>query len=206
MTSALRIRSGSFVSEPTKAWAVPWNEPCIAAGGGISFSTFWIAFTAAPSEALGSRLKEMVVAGNCPMWLMRMGAVTWDVFVTALSGTEPPARGHEVDVLEVGRAGLEARVHLQDHVVLVQLREDRRDLPLAEAVVEAVVDVLGRDPEAGRGRAVERERSLAALRLQVARDVGQLGKGFSLSTNFVRVVARARPRSGPAGCTGIPSG
>jgi hypothetical protein len=45
---------------------VPWKDPCIAAGGGSSFSTFWIALTAAPREAPGARLKETVVAGKLP--------------------------------------------------------------------------------------------------------------------------------------------
>jgi hypothetical protein len=35
---------------------------------------------------------------------------------------------------------LELRIDFQHHVVLVQLREHRRDLPLAEGVVERVVD------------------------------------------------------------------
>ena len=79
-----------MVCDATNAWAVPWKEPCIAGGCGRSLSTVWIAFTAAPSDAPGSRLKETVVAGNCPMWLMRMGAMTWEVFVTARRGTAPP--------------------------------------------------------------------------------------------------------------------
>src|SRR5207244_11243234 len=49
-----------------------------------------------------------------------------------------PARRVDVDVLQRVRALLEGRLHLQDDVVLVQLREDRRHLPLAEGVVERV--------------------------------------------------------------------
>ena len=37
---------------------------------------------------------------------------------------------------------LKLRVHFQHHVVLVQLREDGRDLALAEGVIQRVVDGL----------------------------------------------------------------
>ena len=51
-------------------------------------------------------------------------------------------------------------VYLEHHMVLVQLREDGRDLPLAEGIVERVVDHLRRDAEARRGIAVDDERRL----------------------------------------------
>ena len=51
--------------------------------------------------------------------------------------------------------------------------------PLAEGVVERVVDHLRRDAEARRGAPVDRERRLEALVLLVAVDVGQLLQGFS---------------------------
>ena len=59
---------------------------------------------------------------------------------------------------------LELRLDLQHDVVLVQLREHRRDLPLAEGVVERVVDHLRRDAEPRRGVAVDDERAPAARR------------------------------------------
>ena len=50
---------------------------------------------------------------------------------------------------------LELGLHLQDDAVLVQLREDGGDLPLAEGVVEGVVDHLRRDAQARGGVAVD---------------------------------------------------
>jgi hypothetical protein len=38
------------------------------------------------------------------------------------------------------------RLDLEDHVVLIQLREDRRDLPLAERVVQRLTNEGRRDP------------------------------------------------------------
>ncbi len=72
------------------ACAVPWKVPCMAGGGGNSCSTFLMAETAAPSEAPGARLKDTVVAGNCPMWLMSVGADTCEVWVMALKGIDSP--------------------------------------------------------------------------------------------------------------------
>ena len=68
------------------------------------------------------------------------------------------------------------RLHLQDQVVLVQLREQRRNLPLAEAVVERVIETLGREAEARRRRPVDLQRHLTAVVLQIARDVLELGQ------------------------------
>ena len=56
-----------------------------------------------------------------------------------------------VHVLQSRGILLEARFHFQDHVELVGLCIDRRDLPLAESVVQRIVDVLRSDSEpAGR--------------------------------------------------------
>ena len=50
---------------------------------------------------------------------------------------------------------LEFGLHFQDHVVLVELRENGRDLALAEGVVERVVDRLRSDAEARGGIAID---------------------------------------------------
>jgi len=57
-------------------------------------------------------------------------------------------------VERVGR-DLQPGIRFQDDVVLVELREDRGDLTLAERVVERVVDHLRRDAQAG-GNKVQR--------------------------------------------------
>src|SRR5208337_2133952 len=46
-----------------------------------------MASTASPSEALGARLNETVVAGNCPRWLMTRGPVVFENRATELRGT-----------------------------------------------------------------------------------------------------------------------
>ena len=42
---------------------------------------------APPSAALGARLKETVIAGNCPWWLIDSGSVFNSKCENALSGT-----------------------------------------------------------------------------------------------------------------------
>ena len=67
-------------------------------------------------------------------------------------------------VERVGASAESCGVDLEDDAVLVQLREDGRDLALAERVVERVVDRLRRDAEARRGVAVDHEPRLQARR------------------------------------------
>ncbi len=55
----------------------------------------------------------------------------------------PARRRRDVYVVEVARMVLEPVRDLEHDAVLVQLRENGRDLPLAERVVERVVDELG---------------------------------------------------------------
>ena len=59
-------------------------------------------------------------------------------------------------------------------MILVELREDRRDLPLAKGIVQRVVDRLGRDPEAGRGVAVDAQCCARGGSLGVGRHILQL--------------------------------
>ena len=53
-------------SEFRKDAAVPWKSACKLAGMCMSFCTLVMAEIAPPSAALGARLKETVMAGNCP--------------------------------------------------------------------------------------------------------------------------------------------
>ena len=66
MTRAARISRGMLESEFRKDAAVPWKSACKLAGMCISFCTLVIAEIAPPSAAFGARLKETVIAGNCP--------------------------------------------------------------------------------------------------------------------------------------------
>ena len=133
----------------------------------------WMAVTASPSDSPGARLNEIVTAGNWPWWLMASGAVVVVSCTIALSGTGAPV-GVRTKILSSASAVARLlRLHLEDDAVQVQLREDDRDLALAERVVERVVDLLRRDAEARRRVAVDRERHLEPGRLLVARDVAE---------------------------------
>ena len=68
------------------------------------------------------------------------------------------------DALEVGRIGLEFRIDLQHHHVLVALGIDDRDLPLRERIVQGVVDVLDADAERWRRSCGRSSASIAARR------------------------------------------
>ena len=62
---------------------------------------------------------------------------------TASSGTSWPLAADE-EARERGRVHLEARSRLQDDLVVVGGREDGRDLPRAERVVERLAELVRR--------------------------------------------------------------
>ena len=164
-----------------------------------------MAFTASPSEASLPRLNEMVTAGNCPWWLMVSGPVVVSKCAMALSGTwlalaartagfVPRAAtggchrrrralrssGRHVDVLQRIGIGAELRIDFQHHVILVQLGEHDRHQPLAEGVVQRVVDGAGGDSQARSGVAIDDQSRLRRLVLLIGGDVAQLGQGLQL--------------------------
>ena len=117
----------------------------------LRFSSFWIALTAAPSETPGAVSNEMLAAGNWATWLTCSGAVC------CLDGGDAPtaasARRWRRSCRGLpGPAGvlIVVGVGLEDHPVLAGLGEDGRDDPLAEGVVERVVDRRRRDRRAAR--------------------------------------------------------
>ena len=79
-----------LLSEASNDCAVPWKPAWMLAGMPRSALAWLTAFTAAPSEAPGARLKETVTTGNCPWWLTASGVVVSSTRVKAPSGTEPP--------------------------------------------------------------------------------------------------------------------
>src|SRR3954469_9779671 len=87
VTTAARISSSVFESDPRKARAAPWEVGRTPAGRWRSFSAASIAFTAWPSEAPGARLNERVVEGNWPRWLMASAPGRSVTVATAESGT-----------------------------------------------------------------------------------------------------------------------
>src|ERR1700712_985633 len=92
VTSAARISSGSFESELRKLAAVPWKSDCTLGGifAPLIVRSFWICVTlsiALLNEAPGARLKDTVIAGNCPWCVIDSGAVVVSKCEKALSGT-----------------------------------------------------------------------------------------------------------------------
>ena len=77
-------------------------------------------------------------------------------------------------MLERAGVDLKSRIEFEHDVILVELREYRRDLPLAEGVVERVVDRLGRHPQPRGGVAVDAQRCARGGRLSIGRHVLQL--------------------------------
>ena len=80
----------------------------------------------------------------------------------------------QIDIVERLRAALEARIDLEDDVVLIERGVDRRDDALAEGVAERVVDRRRQDAEARRGIAIDRGVEERSGILLVRRDIGDL--------------------------------
>jgi hypothetical protein len=79
-----------FASDASNASAAPWNRVAIDAGTPSSRSASAMALTASPSEAPSARLKEIVAAGNWPMWLMTSGALRSHMSATLKNATTYP--------------------------------------------------------------------------------------------------------------------
>ncbi len=69
-------------------------------------------------------------------------------------------------------------------MILVQLRENRGHLPLAERVIQRVVNRLRQNSQPRCGVAINRQRCLHSAVLLVAGHVGQLGQISQLIDQF----------------------
>ncbi len=171
------------------------------AGRPISASALRIASTAAPSEAPGARLNEIVAAGNWPRWLIDSGAVCSTTSAIADSGTCPlvGGRGRQVDRAERGQRLLRLGIGFEDHAVLVGLGEDRRDDALAERIVERVVDRRRGDAEPAGGGAVDQHIGRQPVIAVAGRDIARsAGTCCSRSISFGTQTANS---SGLASCS-----
>ena len=78
-------------SDDWNACAVPWKLVLIVGGRSVAAPRWSTAATASPSEAPGSRLKEMRDRrGAGPEWLTVSGPTPAVSFATASSGTSVP--------------------------------------------------------------------------------------------------------------------
>src|SRR3954453_7947498 len=75
-------------------------------------------------------------------------------------------RAHEY-VLQRAEPFLKLGLDLENHSILIELREHGRDLSLTERVAQCVVDQLWRDAQARRGDAVYVERCPQAFVLLI---------------------------------------
>ena len=74
---------------------------------------------------------------------------------------------------QIIRIRLPGRIGLQHHAVLVGLAEDGGDLPLAERVVQRVLDRLYRHAEPHRGVAIDVDVGAEAIVLLIGGDIHQ---------------------------------
>ena len=72
------------------------------------------------------------------------------------------------------------REDLEDHLVGIELREELRDLLLAEGIRKRGVDGLRLDAEPGRGVAIDCEGDGRSVRLLIGRKIGDLRDGLEL--------------------------
>src|SRR5271156_6382467 len=87
--TAASSRNTSFANDDWNAAAVPWKAVVKLIGSPTSFSACSMASTAAPSDTPGAVLKEIVVAGSWPKWVISNGPVCCSTCTKADNGTWP---------------------------------------------------------------------------------------------------------------------
>ena len=90
------------------------------------------------------------------------------------------AGSSHVDVFQRIGVPLKPRLDFQHHMILVQLREDRRYETLSECVVQSVVDHLRRNSKTRGAVSIDHQSCLESLGLLVAGDIAQFGQRLQL--------------------------
>ena len=138
---AARIRRGSLARETLKAWAVPWKLPAMLAGRSQ--------LAGQPSSTACHRLSQggaaLQVEGDgdrreLPLAADREGARRLRHPGDGAQRHLAAAAAAKVERPQLPGVLLKLGLDGQDDAVLVELGEDGRDHPLAEGVVEGVVD------------------------------------------------------------------
>src|ERR1700728_2699272 len=80
--------------------------------------------------------------------------------------------------MQVVGSNSELGLNLENHVILIQLSEESRDLALAEGVIESLINARCGDAYAHGGLAIDIEAGAETVSLEVARDIGQVWKIF----------------------------
>ena len=131
------------------------------------------AATASLSAAPGARLKLMVIDGNCSWCAITSGAEMCSKRASVLERHLHAAGAGDVELRQRIRVLLVARLRFEDDAVLVGLRIDRGNLPLAEGAVECVVDRLHRNAEPAGLLAIDLDLHAQAALLRLRGDVAQ---------------------------------
>src|SRR4029077_5560558 len=98
------------------------------------------------------------------------------------------SRGAHVNIFQGGGSLAKTFVDFHYHVILIELRENGGDLPLAEGVVERVVNVGGQNAEARGGVAVDGQRGEQAVVQLVGGNVAQVRQCLQFLHKFWRPV------------------
>ena len=123
----------------------------IVAGSTLRAASF-AAATASLRPCPGATLKLTVTAGSCPAWFTESGPTPGSPPPASATARAARARAH-VQAVEGRGLALRTWIELQDDLVAVVRREDRRDLARAVGAVERVLDLVDADAQR-RGSAV----------------------------------------------------
>src|SRR5690349_9151333 len=82
-----------------------------------------------------------------------------------------PVRRAHINVLQLCRIVLKVRHRFEDHVILIRLSKQRRDLALSKGVIQRLVDRERRDSETRSRHAIDYERGLCSPSLLIGRNV-----------------------------------
>src|SRR6266571_4036539 len=129
VTIAARMSSNSLASDARNASAAPWKLVRTESGSSSALASASIAPTAAPSEAPGARLKEMVAAGNWPRWFTASSA--------GFSVTLVIAR-HVGELRQLPEA-IDQAVHRRGELVRIRVLDGELVLGAADAVLDGEV-------------------------------------------------------------------
>src|ERR1700676_4427705 len=95
----------------------------------------------------------------------------------------PGGRVH-INVLQRRWILLELRVHFHHHVILVELGENRGDLPLSEGVVQRVIDVPGQNSQPRGGVPVDGQRRQQSVIQLIGGHIAQFRQRLQLVHEF----------------------
>ena len=177
--TAARTRTPCPFSESWNTCAVPWKPVAIVAGRFESRSSSVICVDRVAERDAGReverdrhrRLLALVVD-------LQRADRRHQLCATASSGMVWPLAGLHVELLDEmsRRVDAELRLRLQDDLVVVGRRVDGRDLARAEGVEQLLADLIDGDAVDRRLLAVDVDRHLRILDVEVGGDVEQARK------------------------------